>query len=199
VYQSPGKLFNFGVLCRRRNARTTRSWLSPPSRTVASEPACWPGKVEVALRPWTRCRGNWLSATSTRKSSSQSSVAEATIAISCGWARPDTINWRAQRSDSITSCLGVAQTTELWLGVSFDFKTGRIAEPWVQFKCSLSVSIECHATDVLPAKERNSLRQQGATKTNPRTVTDPNAEPAFLRFAIAAETSSRCNIIPHGS
>src|SRR5208282_4270410 len=163
-------------------ARTTRSWLSPSSKTVASEAACWPGKVEVAPRPWARCTGNWLSATSTRKSSSQSSVAEATIAISCGLARPETMSSRAQRSASITSCLGVAQTTELCVGVSFDLKTRRMAEPWVQFSCSLSVSIEYHSIDVLAAKAKNSLRQQGATNTIPRTVTEPNTEPAFFKF-----------------
>ena len=73
-----------------------------------------------------------------------------------------------------------------------------MAEPWVQFSCSLSVSIEYHSIDVLAAKAKNSLRQQGATKTIPRTVTEPNTEPAFFKFATAAETSSRCNIIPPG-
>src|SRR5208282_4699181 len=106
--------------------------------------------------------------------------------------------WRAQRSASMTSCLGVAQTTELCLGVRFGLTTPRMAEFWVQFNCSFSVSIECHSIDVLPAKTRNSLRQQGATKTNPHAVTGPNTQPAFFNFAIAAEISSRCNIIPPG-
>ena len=104
--------------------------------------------------------------------------------VRLGTTRHDQLACPAERFDDLV--LGCSATTELCLGVRFGLTTPRMAEFWVQFNCSFSVSIECHSIDVLPAKTRNSLRQQGATKTNPHAVTGPNTQPAFFNFAIAA-------------
>jgi len=153
------------------------------------------GKVEVALRPWTRCRGNWLSATSTRNPHPVLGRRR----DNCNFVWLGTTGddqFTRPRSASITSCLGVAQTTELSLGVCFGLTTARMVESW-SGQLFLSVSIECHSIDVLrPKRETASASRE--PKTNPRTVTEPNTEPAFFKCAPAAETSSRGNIIPPG-
>ena len=119
---------------------------------------------------------------------------------SCGFARPETISSRAQRSDSITSCLGVAKRPSFarrFFGLE-NWTNGGTLGP--KFKCSPSVSIEFHSTDVLPSQREKQPTPAGSyeLQIRERSLT-PMRESAFFRFGDRSGNKFRAaTSFPHG-
>ena len=120
--------------------------------------------------------------------SSQASGEAAAIAISWGTA-PWVRCWRAHRSASKTSCLGLAHETALMVGVADGWVSIRTAVEWSQSGTYRASAIQ--TTSVAWTSADSNDRQTGDISVCPRISIRPNSAREWRTRSNAAATRSR--------
>ena len=168
--------------------RVRRVCENPRSKTSASAAASWPAEVVNTARPCTKWIGRLAASPRASMWSSQASGEAAAIAIFWG-AAPWVRCWRAHRSASRTSCLGLAQETALMVGVADARSSIRTAVKSSQFGIYLASAIQ--TTSVARVIAESSGRQTGDISVCPRISIRPKSAREWQTCPNAASTRSR--------